>query len=391
MTKSRQKKTELQNRQLLDDALREMSEECIECKICVKQCAFLKRYGTPKNIADRWTTHKTSLEKATFECSLCALCTALCPVDIDPREMFHAMRCHAVTSGRANLKKQKLLLNFEKRSTSRLYSFYGLPQGCDTVFFPGCALAGTRSHRVVHLYEHLQGSIPNLGIVLDCCTKPSLDLGRTDFFNAMFSEMQNFLAGHGIKQILTACPSCHIVFNKYADKLSAQSVYEILAKEHWQPVSDEVASGGITVQDSCVIRFDNYIMDSVRNCINALGIPFEEMKHHKKKTLCCGEGGGAHFVAPELAGQWSQIRRSEGNGKTIITYCAGCANFLGRIGQTAHLLDLLFDPVATLKGRTKVAKSPLTYLKRLLLKRKLSRKQEYHVTRERTFTGTDNP
>ena len=60
----------------------------------------------------------------------------------------------------------------------------------------------------------------------------------------------------------------------------------------------------------------------------------------------------------------------EGRGKRIVTYCAGCANFLDMIGPTAHLLDLLFDPVATLNGRAKVTKSPVTYLKRLLLKRR---------------------
>ena len=369
----------------LDIELREMSEKCIECNLCVKQCAFLKKYGTPKNIADKWAVKRVTAKAMPFECSLCSLCTAVCPVDIDPRKMFLAMRRDLAARGEADFTKQKMLLNFEKRGTSRRYSFYGLPQGCDTVFFPGCALAGSRSHRVMQLYDHLQKKIPHLGIVLDCCTKPSHDLGRSNYFHSMFSEMQKYLVNRGIKTVLVACPSCFAVFNKYAEELATRNVYDILAAEAWQPDST-VPPIVVTIQDSCVARFENDIQASVRKLIRTRGISFEEMKHHGKKTLCCGEGGGAHFVAPDLAGQWGEIRRTEGEGRRIITYCAGCANFLGKIGPTAHLLDLLFDPAATLSGRAKVARSPLTYINRLLLKRRFRKKQQYANTRERNLS-----
>jgi Fe-S oxidoreductase len=378
------------HRSNLDNALLEMSEECIECKLCVKQCAFLKKYGTPKFIADSWTAQGERKNKMPFECSLCSLCTAVCPVDIDPQKMFLEMRRYSVASGSADLTKQKLLLNFEKRGTSKRYSFYGLPDGCDTIFFPGCALAGSRSQRVMQLYDHLQKKIPNLGIVLDCCTKPSHDLGRTDFFNAMFSEMRNYLVAHGIKNILTACPSCYAIFSKYAKGLITQSVYDILALETWQP-DHTIHQAPVTIQDSCVARLEKDMQDSVRKLIRIKGISFEEMKHRGKKTLCCGEGGGAHFVAPDLAGQWGEIRRTEGEGRRIITYCAGCANFLGKIGPTAHLLDLIFEPAATLSGKAKVAKSPVTYLKRLLLKRSFRKKHKYAESRERNFICSGCP
>ena len=375
----------------LDNSLLEMSEKCIECKLCVKQCAFLKKYGTPKFIADSWPKQGETKFKMPFECSLCSLCTVVCPVDIDPKRMFFEMRRYSVACGSADFAKQKLLLNFEKRGISKRYSFYGFPEACDTVFFPGCALVGSRSQRVMQLYDHLQKNVPTLGIVLDCCTKPSHDLGRTDFFYAMFNEMQDYLVDHGIKYILTACPSCFAVFSKYAKKLSTKSVYDILALETWQTVNHTNHQTAVTVQDSCVARQEQNIQDSVRKLILAQGVQLEEMKHHGKKTLCCGEGGGAHFVAPDLAGQWGEIRRTEGEGRRIITYCAGCANFLGKIGPTAHLLDLIFDPAATLSGKEKITKSPVTYLKRLLLKHSFRKKQKYACTRERNFTCTGCP
>jgi Fe-S oxidoreductase len=302
--------------------------------------------------------------------------------------MFLEMRRYAVAEGKIALTKQRQLLNFEKRSTSKRYSFYGLPVGCDTVLFPGCALAGSRPQRVLQMYDHVRDYYPNLGIILDCCTKPSHDLGRSNYFNAMFSEMQQYLVSHGIKTVLLACPSCHAVFSKYGGLLTARSVYDMLARESWQP-EQKLSVPPVTVQDSCVARFETDMHKSVRKLILAQGVSFEEMKHHGKKTLCCGEGGGANFVAPELAGSWAVLRRREVESRRIITYCAGCANFLGEVAPTIHLLDLLFDPIAAMAGRIKAAKPPFTYLNRLLLKWKLKRKMKYGFSRERTYICKD--
>jgi len=371
------------DRASLDNARYEMSERCIECKICVKQCAFLKKYGTPKKIADSCSPDDYNSWALAFECSLCSLCTAICPEKIDPSQMFLEMRRFAIASG-ADLTKQGLLMSFEKRGTSSRYSFYGLPAGCDTVLFPGCALAGSRPQRLLQLFDHLQDSFQNLGIVLDCCTKPSHDLGRTAYFDAMFSEMHHYLVNHGIKTVLVACPSCFAVFNQYGKGLTTRSIYDILSREYWQPESQPY-SEPLTIQDSCVARFETNMQNSVRKLIRARGFSIEEMKHQGKKTLCCGEGGGAHFVAPELAGNWALMRKSEVGGKRIITYCAGCTQFIARIGPTAHVLDLLFDPAATMSGRVKASRAPFTYLNRLLLKWKFKRKMKYNFSRERTF------
>jgi Fe-S oxidoreductase len=376
---------ESRSRQNLDASLLEITEQCIECGICVKQCAFLRKYGTPKNIADRWHPQEESVSAKSFECSLCSLCSAVCPVKIDPKQMFLEMRRYASAHGNSDFAKQKQLINFEKRGTSNRYSFYGLPAGCDTVLFPGCALAGSRPHRVMQLFDHLQRIFPNLGIVIDCCTKPSHDLGRSVFFHAMFSEMQQYLARNGVKTVLVACPSCSAIFTQYGETVSCRSVYDILARANWQPET-KLPAASVTIQDSCVARFEATMQNSVRKLIQACGVTYEEMKHHGEKTLCCGEGGGAHFVAPDLAGNWAEMRSLEAQKKRIITYCAGCAHFLEKAAPTAHLLDLIFDPAGTLGGNVKVAKSPFTYLNRWLLKRKFKRKTKYGSSRERTFS-----
>jgi hypothetical protein len=124
--------------------------------------------------------------------------------------------------------------------------------------------------------------------MLDCCSKPSHDLGRQHHFETLFGKMRDRLVAAGVQRVILACPSCYAV----------------------------------------------------------------------------------SFMEPPLAANWGEIRRREADRLRIVTYCAGCAYYLGRVGVTAHLLDVIFDPIKTLAGKAKVSKAPLTYLNRLLLKRK---------------------
>ena len=376
-------------RQPLARELRKISEECIECQLCVRECAFLQRHGTPKRIAEQYQPATAASQELAFACSLFRLCAAVCPVRLDPAAMFLEMRRETVDRRQGKLASHVALRNYERRGTSRLFSYYGLPVGCHTVLFPGCALAGSRPNRVIELFRHLQRQIPALGIVLDCCTKPSHDLGRSRYFDAMFNEMRGYLLAQGIKRVLVACPSCYEIFAAYGAGLAVESVYEVLLETGLPPVELLPAAATVTIQDSCVARDRAAIQAAVRQLLRTRQVEVVEMKHRGQKTFCCGEGGGVGFVAPELSRAWGERRRPEVGGRLLITYCAGCANYLSRIAATAHLLDLLLAPAATLAGRAKVAKSPFTYLHRLLLKRRLRRELGPAVSRERTFRADD--
>jgi Fe-S oxidoreductase len=125
------------------------------------------------------------------------------------------------------------------------------------------------------------------------------------------------------------------------------------------------------VHDPCGLRDQGKIHNAVRRLIINSGLTIEEMPHSRNKTLCCGEGGGAGYINKELSDNWGKLRRSEAGNKRIIAYCAGCTGYLGQITPTSHLVDLLFEPEKTLLGQEKVAKSPVTYLNRIILKKKL--------------------
>ena len=152
----------------------EMAEQCTRCGICQKDCNFLQKYGFPGDIAAQSEADPAFGQAASFACSLCGLCSAVCPAGLEPARLFLAFRRDAFAAGTGDLKAHSRILGYEKRGCSRRFSWYALPEGCDTVLFPGCALAGTRPDTTIALYTLLKKHDGMMGIVLDCCTKPSM-------------------------------------------------------------------------------------------------------------------------------------------------------------------------------------------------------------------------
>lgn len=360
------------------------SEKCIKCNLCQKECAFLRKYGKPKEIADSYDPSNKIHQGMPFECSLCQLCAAVCPVKINPALMFLDMRRETVRRGNGDYPEHGLIMGYEKRGTSQKYTYYSLPSRCETVFFPGCTLPGTRPDKVKKIFEHLKKTVPNLGIVLDCCTKPSHDLGKDSYFHAFFDEMRDFLVRNGIRKVIVACPNCFKVFKKYGNELSVSTVYEFMAV-HGLPETAKV-TGTVSIHDSCAVRYEESIHATIRDVVSRKGLSVQEMPHSGIKTLCCGEGGSVGSLSQEFAKNWALMRKKEVNGTRLVAYCAGCANFLNSLAPTSHIIDIVFEPEAAMSGAIKPAKAPFTYLNRLKLKKYFKNTIHGAITRERTLT-----
>ena len=74
------------------------------------------------------------------------------------------------------------------------------------------------------LFDRIKTTIPALGVVLDCCMKPSHDLGRESHFQAMFGEMKTYLLDKGVRNILVACPNCYKVFKTCGEEFDVKTV-----------------------------------------------------------------------------------------------------------------------------------------------------------------------
>ena len=368
---------------------------CVDCPTCRSECAFLKKYGTPGEIAISYDSADNKWLMMAYECSLCGLCAAVCPVGLRPDAMFLEMRREAVDRGLAPLAEHRTLLSYERRGASKRFTWYALPRGCQAIFFPGCALPGTRPVQTKRIFEYLQKHDPTLGIVLDCCCCPSHDLGRSSFFTAMFDEMKSYLINQGVKRIITACPNCHRMFRLYGAPLEAVTVYEMLVQwgvpETEGPAAFDTGHDfSVSVHDPCGVRMDKGVHAAVRKLAADKGFSIVEMVHAGTKTLCCGEGGNAGAVAPGFAAAWTERRCAETGDRFLLTYCAGCAAKLGGRKKVCHILDAVLDPQAVISGKVNVSRSPMTYFNRLRLKRYMQKQNPDGTTRERTYSA-DQP
>ncbi|MEN6474944.1 MAG: VTT domain-containing protein [Syntrophaceae bacterium] len=366
----------------LREALDQVGELCTDCGLCRDECGFLLRYGTPKQIARDYDPASDEWMRRPFECCLCRLCRAVCPEGVAPDKLFLKMRREAVERGVAPFPKHARLLAYERTGFSRRFTFYGLPAGCATVLFPGCALTGTRPERTRQIFETLRQNDSRLGIVLDCCGRISHDLGREAFTHAMFEEMRTYLTGHGVRDVIVACPNCYDMFRDYGKGLRVRTVYEALPAEEF---SSSCEQGEVVLHDPCGTRFHPGCQTAVRALLTETGFKIRDMDHAREKTLCCGSGAGIEAVAPDLARQWLKRVTGPAQANTLATYCAGCQQRMHSTAWTVHALDLLYDPTAALSGKPMGARAPLTYLNRLRLKRFFRRNVAAAAARERTF------
>lgn len=375
-------KTETTNRkQTSKSQLYEIIMRCTECGLCVDECAFLKKYGNPKEIAASYDTGNIKSGIIPYECSLCGLCSALCPEGLNIRGMFINMRREAVERGIAPSANHEALLRYERAGMSRLFTFYALPEGCKEVLFPGCAFAGTRPALTRKLFHQLEDKFPGLGIVLDCCGRISDDLGLQEFARTMLFEIQDYLISHSIEDIIVVCPNCYGMFREYADGLNVKMVYEVLPE---MPEQRAFKNNTFTIHDPCSMRNNPDCQEMIRRLLSIAGISYKDMAHTGEKTLCCGNGAGVKCISPEFSETWLDKVAIEASGSSVLTYCAGCAEMMGGRMNYAHVLDLLLNPEKPLSSNL-TSKPPFTYMNRLLLKRYFRKTLSAISVRERSY------
>ena len=357
----------------------EIFAECIGCNLCQKDCAFLAKYGNPLEILQKFPADDPRRYEIAFECSLCGLCGSVCPKNLDISGFFLDLRRNAVQMEMIGLNTYKRILNFEKKGNSDRYGFHYVPPACDTVFFPGCNLPGSRPGKTLKCYGYIREVIPDAGIVLGCCAKPSHDLGRKKHFESVFSTLVELFAQNGIKRVVVACPNCHKVFRTYAGHLDVRTIYELMAENGISSHHGPGTGIPVNIHDPCSVRFERDIHESVRYIAGRKGLEIRETAFSREKTFCCGEGGAVGCVAPELSQTWASMRINDSETGRILTYCAGCVDFLGRKSGAFHLLDLLFEPEKVANGNWRISRPPFTYLNRIKLKRRLKRNSSVPV------------
>lgn len=287
---------------LSKNLMQHTAEQCIDCGKCTSRCLFLAEYGSPGKIAQEGLSspqkHRETAVRS-YDCSMCHLCSAVCPVNAGPAEMFGGLRIYAQNCNLFDLKKYSPLLAYEKTGRNFPFRDNFIPENCETAFFPGCTLPALFPKATRNAFSALRKKDKRYGLILNCCSKPSKMLGLQEKHEDSISALVDEIESKGIKRILTGCPNCHMTLQECQPPFKVQSIYEELRDLDITPVAPYLKE--VTIHDPCVTRYEDKVHECIRELLNRAGVNITEMKHSRQKTICCGEGGALNFHNPGYA------------------------------------------------------------------------------------------
>lgn len=301
---------------------------------------------SPLVIAENLSQNLQAYKEPVYSCLLCGLCANICPLSLSPKQMFLEGRRRLVKDGVAPFRSHSFSLTDERWNIYTLYrERYGVDysdletNSCSTLFFPGCSMATFAPKLTKTIFTHLERFVKSLGILVECCQKPLHDLGLQERFEKAIERLARKVAEQGAKRIVTACPTCYYTLKKRLDA-EVVSVYDVAPESAFRKIT-----GRITVHDSCPDREEGFFGKKVRELFG--GCQIVEMRHSRANSICCGAGGLASAVDPDLALTHVKMRLEESEetqAEYLVTYCVSCVNMLTTVPsqiKITHALNLL--------------------------------------------------
>jgi uncharacterized membrane protein YdjX (TVP38/TMEM64 family)/Fe-S oxidoreductase len=324
---------------------------CISCGICQSACPFLEQYGTPEIIIKE----KPSL---SFLCTTCRACDSFCPQYLEPSNALLETKQKLVKE-RNIPESVKIALNSSRGFVNRGHSFpFSHYPDTDTVFWPGCSLAGSNPKIVKKILSILNKSLnKKVGLALDCCSDPLYQMGDSESVEKITEDIRYRFKKHGINYVITGCVNCKKIFSLHFPEIRTEHILEVIPKDYIN--IEKLKNDKLFIHHPCPsFRFrkihenlKDFYIDS--NKISEINNP-----------SCCGLGGGLSSIDKELSDKFTERIFEKSEDSKIITYCMGCKNnFLKKNRKTYHFLEFIPD----IKAITKPVSSKKKWLNRFLL------------------------
>ena len=348
------------------------ANECIDCKACMKGCLMMGEFtDSPKTLLE---TIQNSPANVAFSCAACGYCEHVCPKDISIGEYFVERKKELAPSELHNFGYKAVLfhqvLSFSKPLTT--IKKFSTTDYSHMAFMPGCALGSYSPKLVGSIINHLQKVSPGMGVLMQCCGKPTRVLGDMPRFERFYSALERDIARLGATTIVTACENCYMSLKTLSPHVKTISLYEWLDQMGIPECSFEHATP-VALHDPCPTRLEPALHASVRSLLNKMKLPFKEFKYNRDKTQCCGSGGMLDLTNPKLAREQMVSRAHQTECDTIVSYCQECARSMSRGGKSGvHILDLLFTPTVAQSFKQPLHSTLTSWMNRYETKRMIN-------------------
>ena len=305
----------------MSDAMK-LTENCIHCGNCTRNCGFLAKYQMDLAAFSR-------REDLAYHCFLCGSCASVCPKQIDGRAAALAMRKEQVAANGGKVKEGGYgALIAEKKD----YLFKNYKKGKKSVLFPGCNFPSffpkTTDYLIALLWEKA-----DMGVVFDCCGKPVFELGMTEESARGIDGLKARLKAAGVEELVILCPNCYYFLKSRLTEFAVVNIYDKLRELGLgSEISEENAHIFVPCPDKESKELENAFLPFLTGgWENIPGIQ------------CCGLGGCAAGKEPEVSQGFCDKLKQQGN-ENVYAYCASCAGCLSRSGvENVHhvLVELL--------------------------------------------------
>ena len=351
-------------------------DACTKCGDCLKVCpvyaqkneeeidprgkiqafkSFIRsQYGLWAKIFGPKKLDEEKLKKFSemvYRCTLCGECSVSCPVSIDAKNLWLALRETLVEMGhypraldmvRGNLQQvHNILGNENKERVDWVTSLADLPEHqyqkekAEVAFFVGCVASFfPMVQRIPRAFVEIMAKagvdFTLLGGEEWCCGFPLLGAGMKKEVQGLIQHNLERMKAKGIRRVVFACPSCyHTWMHEYQTDLerfhSSQFIKQLIQEGK---IRFNGKKTKVTYHDPCDLGRSSKVYEAPREVLRAIpGVEFVEMENNREQCKCCGGGGNLEMVDPDLSASLAQAKINEvqaTGASTVITSCQQC-------------------------------------------------------------------
>jgi heterodisulfide reductase subunit D len=323
-------------------------EACTRCGECLKVCpvyvqkgeeeidprgkiqafkSFIRsQYGLWAKIFGPKKLDEEKLKKFSemvYRCTLCGECSVSCPVSIDAKHLWTALRETLVEMGhfpeaakrmKANVLKAYNVSGDENEERTEWLEFLDeLPdhqyqkEKAEVAFFVGCVasffpLVQKIPLAFVEILNKAEVDFTLLGGEEWCCGFPLIGAGRG--VDVLIQHNLKMVKEKGVKRVVFACPSCyHTWMEEYKTDIeilhSTQFIKKLIDEGK---ITFKEKKIKVTYHDPCDLGRASGVYEAPREILRSIpGVELVEMENNREQCKCCGGGGNSEMVDPGLS------------------------------------------------------------------------------------------
>lgn len=347
------------------EILKFVEESCERCGKCLTQCPYLEISEEEAKKEINNMINKGTISEVLKDCLGCAYCDVICPTQSNPRELIREINSKIIIkeglpsfyiiSDEIPLNSATLALEIEPEIKKKNLKKYLNPPKSEEMFYLGCGLSYIQTDLV---NTKLLEDLPKIGGDKYCCGGYVKNFGKEEIKLKGKSLMHKFKE-FGVKKFIVFCPGCLRMMKgvysnllpEFQESFKFQTFSSYIIEKYHQGdlnITNKIKKR-ITFHDPCAWRNlekpGSKLFESPREFLEIIGAEVVEMKHNRKKTLCCGSP--AFDVSEELFKTASGMRISEAqeiNAEMIAVSCTGCLALAKpsreRKIETYHIIEL---------------------------------------------------